>query len=147
MNMDMYNQVKEALKNGKSLDDIVGDISAMAAAAEQELKPQTPIADRCLNPRTIDDATAAIDYDHCKDSTPLTILIAAWLVENDVAPDGLFDSYGEFLDKIDEQLKRDLEAFKTAQKFAQMQKDGASDSQLANFFFKTLGDQLKELMN
>lgn len=147
MNMDMYNQVKGALRSGKSLDDIMNEFSAMAAAAEQELKPGTPIADHCLYAQTICDAMDAIDDNGCKNVNPIATLVAAWLVENGVTPDDVFDSYGEFIGKVKDQLDHNLSAFKTACEVAKVQKNGASDSQLIGMVFKYLGDQLKDTLN
>lgn len=140
MDMNMYALIKDAMKKGKSADDVIAEVNALTQTAKKELAPKTPIKDKYGRLIvSVKDESGKIN------KSGLVAALACYFVQNGFEPDVCFDDYTEFTANIREMLDRNLSILKSSAKQAQMNKDGASDEECMAALFKTAGDMISDL--
>ena len=149
MDKQVYDFVKAALKEGKSLEDVVAEINAMAETAKKELEPKNPIADMYnVNTTTY---TFNANHDGTFNREALVTAIAIYFVQNGFHPDECFENEGEFRNHIGGIIDCMLSASKTAEKCYVAQKSGADEAELMhtayNLVSDVIGPILRDLIN
>lgn len=118
MDMQMYNLVKNAMKEGKSAEDLVKEINSMAATAKKELEPKEPIKKEYVNKLLYG---AAPDGKVRK--TTLITLIAAYFVQNGFNPDEVFDTENQYRSYISSLIDGILKCGKMLERTAKASKE------------------------
>ena len=142
MNTQMYNLVKNAIKDGSSIEDIVNEVNTLAKTAQDELKPQYPIRDKYNR--------AAVKYEFTGDARNYigidntVTALALYLVQSGFVPDICYHTEAEFRDAVEGIISRGLSAAKTTEKILRMEKNGASEAQMTKEMFNSIGDLFRE---
>lgn len=145
MNIELYNAVKAAIQNGESIDDIMSTANIAKKNIEAE-KPKTPIADEIVNPQNICSCLDAIDQDGLKDSSvPIARLVAGWMIKMGFAPDDLYSSVPEFINKVQERMEVDLKAFKAAAKFVKAVKRNDGEAETIKSIVDSINNDFKRM--
>lgn len=128
MDKQMYDLVKAAIKEGKSLEAVVAEVKAMGKAAEEDLKPKTPIADKwgktAKNYTIYGDDNGLIDKDY------LVGCIMVYFVQNGFHPDDCFKSDSEFRNHITEMLDQWVALSKNAERFYTLELNNANAAEI-----------------
>lgn len=147
MNMELYNQVKAMLQNGKSLEDVQREIYTMAQTAEKEIQPQTPIADYFTDGDHISSArTVLVNPDGRIDPAALQFLTGAYFVQNGFKVDTAFSDIEDYRKAMKRLLDQQANAFEFVNKISNMEQSGASDEDMLHTLFDGIGQILKEAL-
>lgn len=131
MDMQMYERVKAAIQDGKSLEDVVAEVNAMAQTAKKELEPKTPMKDKygkTYGGLRVDIPTK-IDGTINKDG--LVTVMMMYFTQQGLNPDECFDTEADFREHIEKILDRGLICSKAAQNMVNLERNGASDGEYA----------------
>ena len=120
MDMQMYNLVKNAMKEGKSAEDLVREINSMAATAKKELEPKEPIKKAYMSK-----SHGAIP--NKVDKAPLITLLAGYFVQNGFNPDEIFDTENQYRDYIGSVIESTLKGAKLLEKTVKTSKEAGED--------------------
>ena len=120
MDMQMYNLVKNAMKEGKSAEDLVREFNSMAATAKKELEPKEPIKRAYLTK-----SHGAIP--NKVDKAPLITLLAAYFVQNGFNPDEVFENENQYRDYIGSLIDGILKGGKMLEKTVKTSKEAGED--------------------
>lgn len=143
MDMQMYNLVKAAIKDGKSIEDVVAEVNALAQTAEKELKPQTPLKDKySYIPSTY---IGVKNLDGTVNRNALITAIAFYYIQKGMNPDICFEDEKDFREHIARILDNGLASSKAAEKIYQMSMNGASDGEVLKTAFESLGDIMSDI--
>ena len=138
MDTKMYELVKAAIKEGKSIEEVMAEVNTLAVAAQEEMKPHAPLLEKyCVHAPLYQikaDKSGLVERDS------LISAIATYFVQRGFNPDPCFDTEGEFRDHIAGILDRGLDASKAAADLHQMEMEGASDDEMLAVMFKQIGD-------
>lgn len=140
MDAQMYNLVKTAIKDGKSIDDIMAEVNAMAQTANKELQPHAPLLEKYC--RRAQSYSIAADNEGRVDKESLVSIVAAYFVQHGFNPDPCFENEADFRAHITGILDRGLSSSKVAADLAQMEKEGASDDEMLKVMFSEIGSML-----
>lgn len=140
MDMQMYNLVKNAMKQGKSVEDIIKETETLAQTAKKELEPKTPIAD-WYNRALIGN----IDPDGNVVKERLITALACYFVQQGFTPDLCFKADKEYRDQVAGVIDRALSSLKAVAKVNKMDKDGASDREMNAVIGQTIWDMLTDV--
>ncbi len=149
MDMQMYNLIKNAMKEGKSIEDVISEVNTMAETAKKEIQPQAPLLEKYgkLFP-----GTRYMQIDLNSDGTfnkdEIICVLARYYVQNGFNPDPCFDTEKEFLEAITSLTDNGFNALKLSEKLCTLKKQDASDEQLATrALSETMDLFFKELFN
>lgn len=137
MDTHMYNLVKDAIKDGKSIDTIIAEVNALAQTAQKELQPQAPLLEKYC--RRAQSYSITADDEGRVGRESLITAIATYFVQHGFNPDPCFDNEADFHAHIAGILDRGLSSSKVAADFAQMEKEGASDDEMLSVVLSEIG--------
>lgn len=143
MNKDMYNLVKAAMKEGKSLEDVVAEVNAAAKAAEKELKPKTPIADKWGAPASSYTTKATDNGKLSKGS--LVSFMMTYFVQNGFNPDACFDTEEKFREHVEHILDAGLKSSKHAADIYELHVKNVSDDEAIKAWARAMGDMVADI--
>lgn len=112
MDNNMYKLVQDAIKSGRSVEDLVAEIRQTA----DTVRATTPnVKEDILNHFKMNGLIACgIANEHGMiDTDQLVDVIAAWMVQNGFDPDGVVEDRNEVVDAVKELLNSDLSICKT----------------------------------
>lgn len=144
MDMQMYNLVKEAMKQGKSMEDVVAEVNALAQTAQKELEPKTPIADKWGQTAVSYTIRSDVNGKMGKDS--LVSAMMTYFTQSGFNPDVCFDTEQEYRAHVEEILDRGFTTSKTAEDIYALQKKGASESEMMSAVFGSIGKMVREAL-
>lgn len=137
MNTQMYDLVKNAIKDGSSIEDIVAEVNALAKTVQEEMKPHAPLLEKyCVHApfyQVKADASGRVDRES------LISAVATYFVQHGFNPDPYFEDEDEFRGHIAGIIDRGLSASKGAADLAQMEMEGASEEEMLAEMFKHIG--------
>lgn len=112
MDTNMYKLVEDAIKSGKSVEDLVAEIRQTADTVR---KDTSSVKEDILNHVKMNGLIACgIANEHGMiDTDQLVDTIAAWMVQNGFDPDGVVEDRAEVVKAIKELLNSDLSICKT----------------------------------
>lgn len=145
MDMQMYNLVKDAMRNGKSIEDVISEVNTMAETAKKEIQPQAPLLEKYgkLHLGSSFD-TISLNSDGSISKIELITLLARYYVQNGFNPDPCFDTEKEFLDQIAQMLDNNMGAMKAAERLFTLKKEGASEKEVSE---KAISEFMDMLIN
>lgn len=116
MDNNMYKLVQDAIKSGRSIEDLVAEVRQTADTVRKD----TPsVKEDVLNHAKMNGLIAAgIANEHSMiDTDQLVNVIAAWMVQNGFDPDGVVEDRNEVVDAVKKLLNSDLDICKTGVRF------------------------------
>jgi len=147
MDMKMYDLIKAAMKEGKSIDDLVDEVNTMAKTVEKEIKPQTPLQEK-YSEKFPGAGSMYLDlnFDGTINKEGLERALAYYYTQKGFNPDVCFDTEKEFLDRLGKMLDNDMSVLKVGEKLFSLKLSGASEhevsskavNELTDFVCKTL---------
>lgn len=142
MDMTMYNAIKAAMKEGKSVDDVIAEVDEMITEAKKELTPKTTLHDqyrKCIAHECLCDAHGGVSKD------ALISVLCCYFVQNGFAPDLCFGSNDEFRKEVSEFLDRCLAVLKVTANVAKREADGATPDEMLDTLFGGMGAIIKDM--
>lgn len=131
MDKQMYTLIKNAMKDGKSVEDVVSEINLMAQAAQKELQPPHPIQDKYGKPYPKGRMISYADNAGMIPKDRLIPILARYYVQNGFKPDVCYTTEDDFLDVISRLLDSDLAALKSAERAENLRKAGVSQEDIS----------------
>lgn len=145
MNKQMYDLIKTAMQEGKSIDEVINEVNDLAQTAEKEMEmknhPKTPIKDKYLDMK--EPTLYTIQGTIYKPS--LVSLIARYMIEQGFEPDVCFQFDEEFRANIIDALDSCINCALSAQKLTKMEQDGASEEEILKASFAEIKNMMKNL--
>lgn len=149
MNMELYNQVRDMMRSGKSMEDVQHELYAMAETAAKEVQPQTPIADYFANRDNIDRFKAAVvdPRDGGINLYPLQMLVCAYFIQDGFKADRVHDNVDEYIDSIKKWFNQQADVLKYLDDIADMAENGSSDEEMIGAIFGKAAALLKSALS
>lgn len=145
MDMKMYELVKKAVQDGKSMEDITKEINALVQTAQKELEPKTPIADKWG--KTRDKYVIAASHDGTISKVGLIEALMTYYVQNGFMPDGIFKDTDEYFDRVGRDLDFRLASMKAADKITHKFNLFADDEITEEQMSSTILGAVRDLFN
>lgn len=140
MDMQMYNAIRAAIADGKSVEDVIAEVTETAKDVKKELTPKFSIKkqySRCIAHEHLCNCLGTID------KTALISVLGCYLVQSGFDPDVCFDNNDEFRKSIEETLDRYVKTFSIMGDIAKKVDSDAGDDEILATMFKGIGEMFK----
>lgn len=121
MDKQIYDLVKDAIANGKSLEEITQEFTTIAKKVDEDLQPKTAISEKY-----------AARFVTKKD---LISMLASYIVRQGFNPDLYFESDDQLREQIAKDIDEIVHSYKSAARVVDLKNNGANATEILKAMF------------